>query len=104
MRSARGAHSLRAFAKSTGVSLSAIWNIELAETKEPRDSTLIKLAPYTGHTLQQLKSIAAEAQLPEETRTYRTMEEIWPLVDGLPAEELARLVQRAAAKLGGIAW
>lgn len=103
MRTARGSLSLRAFEKLTKVSVAAIRKIELGETNEPKEKTLRKLAPYVGHSVQELRNIASQVRSPE-ARNYRTMEDLWPIVDNLPSEELVRLVQRAAAKLGNVPW
>lgn len=91
-RSARGDRSYREFEKISGVSHAAQRRVELGEVKNPDDTTLVKIAPYTPYSFEELKAIAQERQV-GELRRYRTAEDLLPLVNELPVEERARLGQ-----------
>lgn len=91
-RSARGERSYREFEKIAGVSHAAMRRVELAEVRNPDDTTLAKIAPFTPYSFEELKAIAQERQV-GELRRYRTAEDLLPLVQELPVEERARLGQ-----------
>lgn len=98
-RSARGDRSYREFEKITGVSHAAMRRVELNEVKNPDDTTLAKIAPYTPYSFEELKAIAQERSV-GELRRYRTAEDLLPLVTELPVEERTRLGQMI---FGGLA-
>lgn len=91
-KNARGDRSYREFEKIAGVSHAAMRRVELVEVKNPDDTTLAKIAPYTPYSFEELKAIAQERQV-GELRRYRTAEDLLPLVNELPVEERARLGQ-----------
>lgn len=97
-KSARGARSFREFEKISGISHAAIRRLELVEVKNPDDTTLAKLAPYTPYSFEELKAIAQERQV-GEVRKYRTAEDLLPMVAELPVPEMVRLGQMIFGKL-----
>lgn len=92
VRTARGDRGYRAFERLSGVSHAVVRRIELEEVKNPDDTTLAKLAPYTPYNFDELKAIAQE-RLVGEVRKYRTAEDLLPLVAELPVAERSRLAQ-----------
>lgn len=101
VRQARGRRTLRAFAKQVGVSHGVIAQLEKGLTKNPPDTTLSAIAPYTGFKFEELKTILT-SRTPSETRRYRTAAEVWVVAKGLPPQEKALLGQMILAELGGL--
>lgn len=84
-----------------GVSHGVLDRLEKGETKNPPDSTLVALAPHTGFSFEELKSLLASRTTPE-IRKCRTAQEAWAIIKGLPREEKALLGQMILAELGGL--
>ncbi|HEY9610503.1 hypothetical protein [Allocoleopsis sp.] len=101
VRQARGQKTLRFFAKQVGVSHGVIARLEKTLTKNPPDTTLNAIAPFTEFNLQELRQILT-SQTPPTVRCYRTAEEAWVIVKGLPPSEKALLGQMILAELGGL--
>jgi transcriptional regulator with XRE-family HTH domain len=90
---------LREFEELTGVSDAVVRRLELQEVKNPDDVTLIRIAPRTPYTFEELKAIAQERQV-AEIRKYRVAEDLLPMANELPVQERARLAQLI---IGGLA-
>jgi transcriptional regulator with XRE-family HTH domain len=101
VRQARGNRKVREFAREVGISHAAISKLEHGLTKDPADGTLLAIAPFTEFSFEELKSILA-SRVGTETRHYRTAQELWPLVRGLPPSEKARLGQMILGEFGGL--
>lgn len=95
---ARGDRSFRQFEKLTGISHAALRRLELAEVKNPDDTTLAKLAPYTPYNFEELKAIAQERTVGEK-RKFLVAEELMPMVNELPVAEMVRLGQMILSRL-----
>lgn len=100
-KDARGDRGYRPFERLSGISHAVQRRLELEEVKNPDDTTLAKLAPYTPYSFDELKAIAQERQM-GELRKYRTAEDLLPLVQELPLPERARLAQLIVGTLARI--
>lgn len=103
VRQARGNLSYREFEPICGVSHGTIRRMELGDVKMPDYATLLRLAPHTPYTIEEIQAIAAERE-PGDMRKYRTYQDVLPMVMELPDQELAKLGQAILAKLAGLAY
>lgn len=99
IRAVKGHESSRAFAKKIGVTPPTIERILRGEVKEPSIDTIEKLAPYLGHTREELIAICAGDNAPQPIREYRLAEDVLPIVDQLPDREAAIVAQHIIARL-----
>lgn len=93
--------SLHKFGKLCGVHQSYLSRLELCEISKPSNEYLAKLAPHLGLSLEELIQICSGQST--KTNNYQTVEEVLPILEDMPAEEIARLRDIFSDKLAAIA-
>lgn len=100
IKQARGAENVFQFSKKVGISHSSIGRLERMEINQPDIATFEKLAPIVGYSVPELIAICSGENALIPVRTYYEAEQVYPVVDQLPPQELSRLAIYIVKKMG----
>lgn len=102
INTARGAMSVRGFARKIGINYQTINRLIRGEVQEPEISTLEKLAPHLGRDKYQLIAICEGRKGKTKAPEYSIAEDVLPIINQLSDVEALRVAQAILTRLAGV--